>query len=397
MKFHKDNSSFSFPEIKNRKHSTAYFFLQFIVLFTITNLYINEKHLCLYLECFIQISNMKINHFFLNQKLIQKSWKDYYSTIDPPTENNNYFNLTLNSQNKTLQPKENNAYVYNCYFYKLSASEGGAILYSISGSYLLVEKCSICNCTATEYTAGIRIKAGNCIIAFVCSQYGYAGTNDAFCSFTNDEKTRTINSVFDSSVSHCEASSSYIMVHNHGYVYIKSLNLSNNNANYYSALICNPNKNNEETSHGNDIIYSSISNNTATIQYCVVVGSTAEIKNCNIISNDAKNTIHGSDQTDVISCCVIKNTKRPVFSGSIKLYNCSVSSDQFEGSNVNTNSLGTTTFIHGLTFLETGDCKASFDATCSIIPTIPDFLFALNSYNVILMSEYLFLLSSLPF
>ena len=212
------------------------------------------------------------------------------------------------SETGTLKPSQGNTYVFNCYFYQLSASEGGAILYSISGSYLLVEKCSIYQCKATQYTAGIRVTAGNCIIALVCSQYGHSDGNDGFCSITEDQ-SRKINSVFDSSVSHSEASGSYIMVHNHGHVYIKSLNLSNNNANYYSALICNPNKNNEETSHGNDIIYSSISNNTATIQYCVVVGSTAEIKNCNIISNQGKNTIHGSDQTDVISCCVIKIQK----------------------------------------------------------------------------------------
>ena len=146
----------------------------------------------------------------------------------------------------------------------------------------------------------------------------------------------------------------------YGHVYIKSVNLSHNKAKERSALGCWPNKINEETNHGTEILYCSFSNNTATSHQCVVVSNsynsscTHEIKNCNIILNDAKNTIYGNGQTDVISCCVMNNTKRPVFSGSITLYNCSVSSDQFEESNVNTNSLGTTTFIHGLTFLETG-------------------------------------------
>ena len=197
------------------------------------------------------------------------------------------------------------------------------------------------------------------------------------------------------------------MVHTYGHVYIKSVNLSHNKASYNSALYCGPNKIHEETNHGSDVLYCSFSNNTATTQYCVIVGSTAEIKNCNIILNDAKNTIYGSGQTDVISCCVMNNTKRPVFSGSITLYNCSVSSDQFEESNVNTNSLGTTTFIHGLTFLETGSCYASFDVIDSLIPTqIPgtkncvintcdDYLIALRQH-VFLMLKCIFIICFVP-
>ena len=179
----------------------------------------------------------------------------------------------------------------------MTAANGAAVLFSSTGSYLLVEKCTINNCKVTGYTAGIRVTKGNCLIAYVCSQYGYAGVSDAFCSICNDG-SRTINSVFDSSISHCEAKSQYTMFHYYGHVYIKSVNLSHNKANYNSALTCWPNRIHEETNHGSDVLYCSFSNNTATNNYCVIVDNeynslcTHEIKNCNIILNDAKNAIY---------------------------------------------------------------------------------------------------------
>ena len=74
---------------------------------------------------------------------MQKAWDDYYpTTIDPPTESNTYSDLTFNSNNETLQPTTGNSYVFNCYFYELSATDGGAILYSVSNSYFLASLCN---------------------------------------------------------------------------------------------------------------------------------------------------------------------------------------------------------------------------------------------------------------
>ena len=86
------------------------------------------------------------------------------------------------------------------------------------------------------------------------------------------------------------------MTHRDGHIYVKSLNLSHNKASYYSALSCEPNKINEETNHESDVLYCSFSNNTATSQYCIYLtyynsANKHEIKNCNIILNDAKYTI----------------------------------------------------------------------------------------------------------
>ena len=65
-----------------------------------------------------------ISLVYLHQELIHRSWDNYYSTIDPPAESNTYSGLTFNSNNETLQPTTGNSYVFNCYFYELSATDG---------------------------------------------------------------------------------------------------------------------------------------------------------------------------------------------------------------------------------------------------------------------------------
>ena len=61
----------------------------------------------------------------------------------------------------------------------MTASYGAAI-YSTKTSNLLVEKCTINNCTATTDTAGIRVTKGNCIITFTCGYNTKANRSDAF-------------------------------------------------------------------------------------------------------------------------------------------------------------------------------------------------------------------------
>ena len=304
---------------------------------------------------------------------MQKGWNDYYQN-EKPINDQFFSDLKFNSDNDTLSLNEGNSYILNCYFYDMqNPKDGGAIACEKQGNDLLVEKCSFYRTSARSQGA-IRVFGGNSIFVFLCGQSCFSNGNDGFCSVYNDE-TRTINFVFDSSVSHCEAYNNFIMYHYAGHVYIKSVNLSHNKADSFSALTCEPTQINEKTKHGSNVLYSSFSNNTAKSKYCIRMNNeynsscTHEIKNCNIILNEGRNTIRGDGQTDVISCCVMNNTKIPVFSGSIKLYNCSVSSDQFKLSFVNTNSVGTTTFIHGLTFISTGFCQANFDVIGSLIPT----------------------------
>ena len=300
--------------------------------------------------------------FLFNQnKLtrIYKAWNDYYPISAP---RNNYSKKTFNFQSLNIT-STGNAYVCCCYFYDLSAYDGGAILYCVNNSYFLVEKCSVYKCKAINYTAGIRVTGGNCIIAYVCSQYGYADEGDGFCS-TSTDTSRTINSVFDSSISHCETKSYNTMYHKFGHVYIKSVNLSHNKANYCSALHCLPNKINEETNHGSDVLYCSFSNNTATSQKCVIVDNqfntscTHGIKNCNIIENNSSNTICSRGKLEIISSFISGN-KNPCFytyaQTIITLSNCSVDNMVETGPGSITSS-GSPTFILQLTFISSNDC-----------------------------------------
>ena len=66
------------------------------------------------------------------------------------------------------------------------------------------------------------------------------------------------------------------------------------------------------------------------------------------------------------SCSVMENDT-PVFGGSIKLVNCAVPNTQLSGGSLDTSSIGSNSFINGLTFISTGDCKNIID-TISGVP-----------------------------
>ena len=289
----------------------------------------------------------QINILFLN------NWNEYYQNIEKPTIHGEtlFSDLTFDSNDKTLSLTKDNSYVYNCYFSELSAYDGGAILYSVVGKNLLVEKCFIYNCSASHYTAGIRVTKGNCIIAFVCSQNGYADGSDGFCSIASE----LINCVFDSSISHCEAKGSHTMY---------------NKANSYSAVYCIPNQKNEETNHGIDIIFCSFSNNTAIKDQCIRIKNeqnnlfSNEIQNSNIIGNNASNTIHSQGQTNIYHCSIMKNGN-PCFSledenSKFTIHSCYIDSLNEAGSVSFFETKKIHPFILALTFYETGDCHNLF-------------------------------------
>ena len=311
----------------------------------------------------------------LMSKNSQKAWNDYYSTINVPSDSNIYSGLTFDSNNNTLTLASGYYYVFNCYFSNMTAERGAAILYNGgSNNYLLVEKCSLYYCKATVYTPGIRASDGNCIVAYVCGQHGYSDNSDGFCTIYSS----LISSVLYSSISHCKARYLYTMVHYYGHINITSMNLSHNESKERCGLYCGPNKIDEKTKHGSDVLFSSFENNTATTQHCIIVSNyhggstiTHEIKNCNIIENNSTKTILCKGKTDIISSFILGN-KDPCFytddsNTFITLYNCSV--DNIEETGVGTlTSYGSATFIHYLTFISTGSCYASFVIFDSLVP-----------------------------
>ena len=289
------------------------------------------------------------------------SWDQYYDKSFSSEESFEDTNYT--SQNNPLTPSKDNAYIYNCCFYDM-ASDYGAAIFSTQTSNLLVERCTISECTATNDTAGIRVTKGNCIITFTCGHNTEAKGYDGF-SAVHSDSTRKINYVFDSSISHCEANIENTMVHNYGHVYIKSVNLSNNKASIVSALRSQPNKNNEETDYVSDISYCSFSNNTATVQYCIYLtysgeSNKYEIKNSNIIGNNSSKTIGSHGETSITKTCILHNLSPSYFTSnsqsSISLYYCT--SDNLEKDGIGSVQIieKTNPFVLGLVFIETGSC-----------------------------------------
>ena len=308
---------------------------------------------------------MKSQHSNTSTKL-SKSWDSYYGNNIPINEkykNNNY------TTGNRITPTKGNAYVYNCYFFdSTTTTSGGSISFEKRGYNLLVEQCSFYNISAT-YQAAICVFSGNSILAFLCGQHCFSNNNDGFCSIYGDA-TRTINSVFDSSISRCEAQRENTMAHGYGYVYIKSVNLSHNKANSHSALTSAPELNNEETNHGSDVLYCSFSNNTADSQFCILVNNhhnescTHQIKNCNIIENNSPKTIYSNGETNIYQCSILNNGN-PCFyteDENSKIIISSSYTDCFEedDSIIFQENEQIHPFIYALTFYETGECQNLF-------------------------------------
>ena len=325
------------------------------------------------------------------------SWSNYYE--NNINSNEIYENKQFSFKNESLNIISGNAYIYNCYFQYLVAPEGGAILYSVAGSNLLVEKSTINNCTATFDTAGIRVSNGNCVIVNACSKNGYAGNNDGFCSITSDS-TRSTNYVIDSSISHCEAINEYTMYHDYGPIFIKSVNLSYNKASYVSALRCAPSKIDKETKHGFDVNYCSFLNNTAGKEHCLRMSNqlgiscTHDIKNCNIIENAATKTIHSLGETTIFHCSILNNGN-PCFhiedaKSKISLSMCYTDKPDLGSISQNDNQISEQ-FIISLSFYQTMFCANHF---CHCEYTKNSFLQNLFIHKIIIPSPFIFLLLS---
>ena len=142
--------------------------------------------------------------------------------------------------------------------------DGGAI-YSGSLSKLLVETSTFVSCSATSNGGAIYISKGDCVIHEVCGYHCTSSYDFSFSDVYGSPKDK--NYVHDSSVAYCVASSWYTMVHNYGYIEIKSVNLSHNQASSYSALDCRPSS--KQGTYGTSISYSSFADNTASNYYCI--------------------------------------------------------------------------------------------------------------------------------
>ena len=306
--------------------------------------------------------------FFPSKKLI--SWCDFYLTEELlPDDITLNKNINYTGINQTLQPNRAEYYVYNCFFHDMAAPDGGAINYEYSSGKLLIERCLFHNCRAERYTSSVRVVYGNCIIAFSCGQH-CSSPSDGFSSVHNDG-SRKINSVFDSTVSYCAASQYLIMYHSQGSIRIKSVNISYNKAQSYSALRCAPNKADEKTGLANDISYCSMRNNSAT-SFCASLTTTYGksdmlqiIKNSNIIENAGHDIFEAYGKVEIVSCCFFGNGDPVFFTANensfITIINCFTNSMRSNGNGDISWSGKVEPFILAIPFIETGSCLSSID------------------------------------
>ena len=327
------------------------------------------------------------------------SWSEYYSSI-PVETTNKYSEFT--SSNKTLFQILGNTYVLECYFHDMSSNSGGAILYSIINGNILIEKCSFYSCRSTSYTAAIRVEGGNSIIVFTCGHGCFSNSHDGFCSITSDGEDREINKIMDSTISHCGAKGNLIVNNAHGFVDIKSMNLSNNEA-YQICLGCGPSKTHSKTKISCLVTYSSFRNNTATkitlnFDHGYNTEGIFQLKYSNVIDNKAMQTITTNADTNIFQSSIINNIN-PFFyitkvQSKITLTECNTDTSQIESSLSIIQLETTNPFIVALTFIWTGKCNNLFALFVSTkkCPTLMKNIFIHNpivNYLFVLICEHL--------
>ena len=154
------------------------------------------------------------------------------------------------------------------------------------------------------------------------------------------------------------------------------------------------------------IIFCSILNNTATSQQCIYLNNgnnvpcTHEIKNCNIIENEANNIIHSQGETNIYFSLFMNNLS-PYFSVEnsnskfILCFCCIDNPAQIESSAISQNENQITdSSILSLPYLKTGFCDISFHY-CHC--TENSFLQNLYLHKIIIPSPFIFLLLSNTF
>ena len=289
-------------------------------------------------------------------------WTQYY---DVGIEER-YENREFESTNSPPIPKLGNIFVFNCYFHDLFSKESGGAVLCENCKNLLVQKCFFVNCSTSEDQSSIRVLTGNSVIKQTCGLNDKAQDRDSFSGVYGDS---TINYVFDSSVSHCQAGSAYTMIHTNGQVQIRSVNLSFNSANTRSALGCEPNTADEDTNIGSIVSYSLFLNNTSIEDICIWLtnvnkyGCKHEMKYCNIIENNANNTIWCRGEINITHTCILQNIA-PYFStydrlAKIYLYYCNI--DNMKSDSVDISVVATTSpFTNTLNLFSPEKCKIIF-------------------------------------
>jgi hypothetical protein len=302
----------------------------------------------------------------------------------------------LNSQTYTSRQTNSNngVYVSNCLFRSIkSTSTGGALYFSNSASYFLVESSSFFSCnTSNGYGGAIyfyNAGSGQSVLHKVCGFDCCSSYSSPYYQFAYIEVNGAVTSknyVNYSSITRCinaNANSHYTLYLCSGKICCPSVNISLNECQYYSGIYCSP--------YGDynyvtcSFSYSTFADNVANGCICIMLtnsGAKFEIKSCNILRNtqgslNSEGTICANGNLMIYDSCILENNATYIFrQGSsyiITVLNCTVDSTSFYG-NFNTQNTVTKSFILALKHMSTQNCHAEYDSVGSLTPNLQPFL-----------------------
>ena len=307
---------------------------------------------------------------------------------------NNLENITNKERTGTnkFTPSKADVSVANCLFHDCSSSSsyGGAIYCSSTIERIFIEETTFITCTTSKEKAGgiyfSNSNNGECVIfrtcSFNCSSTYSIGNSNGQCAYieTHYDDILSKNEVNESTIAGTKnenTKSYYTLFLYYSNIMCSSVNITNNECCFFTALVCVPTKANTCTSF---VMYASIVNNSANNGHgCISLdnqGSTQLISTSNIINNkqstDNSATIRTNANLFINESCIIGNNEdKYVFyedgsSCKISITNCTLDSDIIAGRRYS----GSFTiicskeygFINALSHIVTEKCKSSFDS-----------------------------------
>jgi hypothetical protein len=337
------------------------------------------------------------------------AWNDFYNSQQP---------TPINKQKHTsrLSLSDASVYVSNCLFESItSTSNGGALCCSSSVTYLLVESSSFFTCKTSDAGGAIyfaNTNSGQSVLREVCGNdcwtTGSSYSPFAYICVKNDATSK--NYINYSSITRCVNDVSgtwFITEFRNGRVCCLSFNSTMNRIAYRSGFYCN--SFNDPNSVTGSLLYSSFTDNNATLHGCVrFEGSCSnnEIKYCNILRNtqgslNDQGTIVTDRSLKIEGCCILENIANYIFyqhssSYTTTLSNCTVDKTTNNGY-LTIQSTVTKSFILALNHMSTQNCHAEYDSNGCPTPIIQLYYTCKNHFHLPRMREVVSLFSLLVF
>jgi hypothetical protein len=309
------------------------------------------------------------------------AWNDYFPGTSP---------TNLPSQTYILRQTPSDTYVYvlNCLFNSItSTSNGGALYFGTSVSYLLVESTSFFSCKTSGGIGGAiyfsNTNSGQCVLHEVCG-YDCCTTDGSHSQFVwiyikNDISSK--NYINYSSISRCVNVNARLTLHlSNGKICFQTVNISNNIC-IRELVECYPFIN--SNSFTCSFSYSSFADNNVTNQVLFLlwtIGADYEIKSCNILRNsqvtvNSRGIISTRGNIMIEDSCILENKATPIFyqessSYRITLSNCTVDSTSNNGYLITQNT-ASKSFIFALNHMSTQNCHSGYDVVGYLTPIIP--------------------------